>query len=90
MSNTLSQTRREAGLTQSQLAEMVGIGRISIARYEAGTRTPPPKVAERIAEALGMDVETMWRVLYRPGGGLSMETTIAGAAGKEQGGRVHE
>lgn len=65
----LSTFRKSRNLTQSQLGDAVGVKRESIARYESGARQPSPAVAERIAQALGMDVATMWAVLYRPSSG---------------------
>lgn len=65
---TLGERRKQAKMTQEQLAERIGVRRESVARYETGERSPSPAVAERIAEALGMDIETMWRVLYRRSG----------------------
>lgn len=46
--------RKAAHLTQSQLAEKVGISLMSIRRYEAGTREPPLSVLQRIADALDL------------------------------------
>jgi transcriptional regulator with XRE-family HTH domain len=37
---TRRQLRCACGLTQMQLAEAAGISRVSVARYESGTRTP--------------------------------------------------
>ncbi|NLG57630.1 MAG: helix-turn-helix transcriptional regulator [Clostridiales bacterium] len=62
---SLGSIRREKGMTQTVLAKRVGVTQRAIASYESGTRRPSPAVAERIARALGMDVETMWRVLYQ-------------------------
>lgn len=61
---TLVEIRKQAQMTQAALAKRVGISRVNIARYESGARRPSPAVAERIAKALGMDIETMWTVLY--------------------------
>ena len=68
--------RQKKGLTQEKLAAIVGVKRESIARYESGERRPSPDVAERIAQALGMDVATMWAVLYRPSGGSPLSDNI--------------
>lgn len=61
---TLGAMRKTQGISQEKLAAIVGVRRESIARYESGTRRPSPAVAERIANALGMDISTMWTVLY--------------------------
>lgn len=56
--------RKAKGFTQTSLAKEVNVSQRSIASYESGARRPSPAVAERIAMALGMDVTTMWAVLY--------------------------
>jgi DNA-binding XRE family transcriptional regulator len=51
--------RKKAGLTQTQLAELVQTSQPVIARLESGedtTRTPSLSTLYRIAEAVGMDV----------------------------------
>ena len=45
------------GLTQAQLAEMVGTRQPSIARLENGTSTPSLSSLTKIAEALGAKIE---------------------------------
>lgn len=49
--------RREAGLTQTQLAEKCGMMQPNIARIEAGTYATSIDVLSRIAEALGKRIE---------------------------------
>jgi putative transcriptional regulator len=55
----VAQARRQAGLTQQQLAEKVGVGRVTIARVEGGT---PPSVtlALAISRELGKSVEQLF------------------------------
>ncbi len=45
------------GLTQAQLAEMVGTRQPSIARLENGTSAPSLSFLSKIAEALGAKIE---------------------------------
>lgn len=45
------------GLTQAQLAEMVGTRQPSIARLENGSSTPSLSFLSKIAEALGAKIE---------------------------------
>jgi DNA-binding XRE family transcriptional regulator len=52
--------RERAGLTQHELAEKVGVGRVSIARIETGTRAPSLALARRIAEALDESLESLF------------------------------
>ena len=54
------QARRRVGLTQEQLAEKVGVHRVSIARIEAGVRVPSMALGLRISRELGESVETLF------------------------------
>ncbi len=49
----MGELRRKAGLTQAALAEKVGVGVNTIARYERGEMEPSLKIAHVIAEVLG-------------------------------------
>jgi transcriptional regulator with XRE-family HTH domain len=51
-------TKRElTGLSQQQLADMLGVSKGAVGQYEVGLTTPRPKRFERIAEVLGVTVE---------------------------------
>ena len=50
----LKEIRIEKRLTQKALAELVGVTRVTIARYEIGDRDPKGKTLVRIARALGV------------------------------------
>lgn len=60
MRKMLHDSRREAGLTQEQLAVIVGIERTVYNRIERGTRNPDVEVALAIAIALGKKVEDIF------------------------------
>lgn len=53
----IARLRIEAGLTQAQLAELVGTKQPSIARLERGQTQPSVEFLSRIATALGMRLE---------------------------------
>jgi transcriptional regulator with XRE-family HTH domain len=53
----IARLRIQRGLTQAQLAEMVGTRQASIARFENGNSTPSLSFLRRIAEALNAKVE---------------------------------
>lgn len=53
----LIELRKQNGLTQKQLAEMVGLSRSYYSEIELGTKTPGGKAAKRIADLLGFDME---------------------------------
>ena len=49
----MGELRRKLGLTQAELAERVGVGVNTIARYERGEMEPSLKIAHTIANILG-------------------------------------
>jgi DNA-binding XRE family transcriptional regulator len=53
----IARLRIQRGLTQAQLAKMVGTRQPSIARLENGTSTPSLSFLERIATALDAQIE---------------------------------
>jgi DNA-binding XRE family transcriptional regulator len=53
----ISRLRIQRGLTQSQLAEMVGTRQPSIARLENGSNIPSLSFLDRIAKALDARIE---------------------------------
>ena len=53
----VARLRMLRGLTQAQLAEMVGTRQPSIARLESGSSTPSLSLLAKIAEALGAKIE---------------------------------
>ena len=61
----MAQARKRRKLTQQQLADALGINRVSLARIEAGTRQPSMALALRIARELHASVDVLF------GGGAS-------------------
>ncbi len=57
----IKKRRLDKGLTQKDLADMVGVGQTTIARYESNTNFPTKFVLAAIAEKL--DVDTFWLIL---------------------------
>ena len=53
--------RIRAGLTQQELADLVGVAQATINRYENGERSPSPEVLGRLADALGVEP---WDLTY--------------------------
>lgn len=49
--------RKARGLTQQQLADLLGVQRATISNYEIGRRSPHIKELERLAEILGVNLE---------------------------------
>ena len=52
--------RTGAGLTQKQLADRVGVNRVTIARVELGERKPSLDLATRIAAALDVSLDALY------------------------------
>jgi transcriptional regulator with XRE-family HTH domain len=52
----LARRRREAGLTQQQVAERMGTTQEAISRIEAGRRLPNVSVVDRYAKAIGKTI----------------------------------
>lgn len=52
----LTSIRKSKGLSQTELAETVGIKQATVSRIEKGVNNPSLDVAEKIAEALGVNV----------------------------------
>jgi transcriptional regulator with XRE-family HTH domain len=57
---TLVAARNARGLSQQELADLTGIGRVSIARWEAGMHEPSLTAALTLAGALGLPVERLF------------------------------
>jgi transcriptional regulator with XRE-family HTH domain len=60
--NFLEQARRKKNLSQSQLAELVGVSRASISLYETGAGDPSFRVLNKLAEALDFSLLTLMKM----------------------------
>jgi len=60
LGDRIRQARQEAGLTQDQLADLVGVGMRQIQYYESGESDPYRKLIQ-ISEATGKTVEWLLR-----------------------------
>lgn len=49
--------RKDRGVSQDTVAESCGISRITLARYENGTRTPVIDIAAKLADYYGVTVD---------------------------------
>jgi transcriptional regulator with XRE-family HTH domain len=59
----LTRRRREAGFTQERLAEVLGVERSTIVRWEAGKAEPQPWMRPRLAEALQVSSQELSELL---------------------------
>ena len=60
LKNRLKEARVEAGLSQAQLAEMVGVSRNTISSIETGPFNPPAKLALILCIALDKKFEELF------------------------------
>jgi putative transcriptional regulator len=60
LDNHLRQHREQAGLTQGELAERIGVTRKTVNTVERGHFVPSTVLALRLADALGTSVEDLF------------------------------
>ena len=60
MRGWLIKARKDKGMTQKQVADLIGFAKPTIGKYELGKRTPKPDIAKKIGEILGID----WTMFY--------------------------
>lgn len=53
----LAYLRRQKGLSQRELAKLLGVAQSTIAMYEGGNRTPDPEMLQRIADFFGVSLD---------------------------------
>ena len=75
----LREIREKHGLTQEQVAAKTGAHRVSVARWETGTRTPTINQLEKLAVALEVDVDDLLKTSVH---GQLAAKTAAGSRGK--------
>lgn len=62
---TLRKLRGEKGLSQKQLGDQMFVNHSTIARWENGTRLPDAAMILRLAKCLGVDANTLFRLVTR-------------------------
>jgi len=58
--NKIKELRTDLGMTQAQLAELVGIARVSIVSIETGRYIPTIETALRISKAFGVPTDQIF------------------------------
>ena len=58
--NKIKELLEEKGISQRELAEMVGITEVSMSRYINGERTPKAPIAMKIARVLDVNIEDLF------------------------------
>lgn len=61
MYNDIKKFRQKQGLTQDQLAQVVGVRRETIVFLEQGKYNPSLKLAYDVAKALGQGIEDLFK-----------------------------
>lgn len=59
----LAEVRRQAGITQQQLAERANMSTVAIGYIETGKRWVRPGTLNKIAKALKVDIQTLFKGL---------------------------
>lgn len=62
--NTVQKVRTQAGMTQEELAQKVGVSRQTIIAIEKGNYTPSVLLALKIGRAFNLQVENVFRIAY--------------------------
>jgi transcriptional regulator with XRE-family HTH domain len=65
---SLADRRKAAGLTQAQLAALVGVGISAIKAYEDGRRRPAARVINELYKALGLTSKDIAELYMKDGG----------------------
>ena len=55
----IKQLRLERGWTQETLANLLGVSRLAVARWETGERRPRKKYLDKLAEVFGIPMEEL-------------------------------
>lgn len=59
MKNRIKEVREAHGLSQTRLAELSGVHRVSIARYELGVNVPTAKNLMKLAIAMNVSIDEL-------------------------------
>lgn len=58
--NIIERLRREKGLSQKDLANILGVSQSAISKYETGVALPSLNTARKIASALGCTIDELF------------------------------
>ena len=59
LAESIKRLRKERGLSQQQLADMLYVDRSSIAHWELGRRVPDAEVISRLSQVFNVDVNSL-------------------------------
>ena len=69
MGEMISTLRREKGMTQKELADMLNITDKAVSKWERGMACPDTHIIPRVAEILGISVEELMNAKAAPANG---------------------
>lgn len=89
--DTIKKNRQSSGMTQQQLADLLGVQRSAISKYEKGIVSPNVATIKKIASALGVTIADLmgWEEEYEfrdvpPGEPHNLEVTKKWAMNKQK------
>lgn len=59
LKDKLREYRRQAGLTQREVAEKIGVGTSAVSMYEQGQRLPDVDTLSKLSKALGVSINAL-------------------------------
>ncbi|MBQ9200640.1 MAG: helix-turn-helix transcriptional regulator [Lachnospiraceae bacterium] len=59
----LKQARKRKGLSQMELAKLIGLKQVTISQYESGARTPDLNTSKKLADALEMTLDEFFLLI---------------------------
>lgn len=62
INENIKKARKEAGITQKELAEVIGVHQKDISRWENGERTPSIEAFANICKALKASADTLLEI----------------------------
>lgn len=71
----IKELREKTGMTQTQLAEKLGVSKSVISAYEKGIRNPSHKVLQLIAEIFGASILSFYEKGYFPNEAVTINIT---------------
>lgn len=78
LSEKIQEARKEAHISQRELAKRIGTTPQNISQYERGVRKPKIKTLERIAAALGVDTADFMNAFFELPDGISVDDITRG------------
>ena len=67
LGSRIATLRKESGLTQTQLGEMIGVSQQQVVSFEKGRRKVPVSALPKLSAALGVSIEDLIDVNAKPG-----------------------